>query len=142
MSGLRGRSAIALVARREITQKLREKSFLISMSVTVALVVLVAVVPPLLGMGGRSSYELAVSDPGALPVAKAADRGAKAFDVGLTVRELSPAKAPPRSRTGTSTPCSRRAGSSPRTLRGRSSSASCRPRAARCARPRRSTAPG
>jgi ABC-2 type transport system permease protein len=93
MSGLRGAPAIALVARREFTQKLREKSFLISMSVTVALVVLVAVVPPLLGMGGRSSYTLAVSDAGALPVAQAADRGAEAFDVGMTVRELSPAKA-------------------------------------------------
>ena len=93
MSGLRGAPAIALVARREITQKLREKSFLISMSVTVALVVLVAVLPPLLGMGGRSSYTLAVSDAAALPVAQAADRGAKAFDVGLGVRELSPAKA-------------------------------------------------
>jgi ABC-2 type transport system permease protein len=93
MSGLRGAPAIALVARREFTQKLREKSFLISMSVTVALVVLVAVLPPLLGMGGRSSYTLAVSDAGALPVAQAADRGAEAFDVGLTVRELSPAKA-------------------------------------------------
>jgi ABC-2 type transport system permease protein len=93
MSGLRGAPAIALVARREITQKLREKSFLISMSVTVALVVLVAVLPTLLGMGGRSSYTLAVSNAGALPVAQAADRGAEAFDVGMTVRELSPAKA-------------------------------------------------
>jgi ABC-2 type transport system permease protein len=34
-----------------------------------------------------------VSDPAVLPVAKAADRGAKAFDVGFRVRELSPAKA-------------------------------------------------
>ena len=93
MSGLRGRPAIALVARREVTQKLREKSFLISMSVTVALVVLVAVLPPLLGFGGRDSYEIAVSDPAVLPVAKAADRAAEAFDVGFRVRELSPAQA-------------------------------------------------
>jgi ABC-2 type transport system permease protein len=93
VSRLRGGPAIALVARREVTQKLREKSFLISMSVTVALVVLVAVLPPLLGFGGRDTYEVAVSDPAVLPVAKAADRGAKAFDVGFRVRELSPAKA-------------------------------------------------
>jgi ABC-type Na+ efflux pump permease subunit len=38
MSGLRGRPAITLVARREMTQRIREKSFLISMAVTVVLV--------------------------------------------------------------------------------------------------------
>lgn len=77
MSGLRGRPAIALVARREVTQRIREKSFLVSMGVTVALVVLVAVVPPLFGFGGSVSYTLAVSDPAVLPVANAADRGAR-----------------------------------------------------------------
>jgi ABC-2 type transport system permease protein len=93
MSGLRGRPAIALVARREITQRIREKSFLISMAVTVVIVVLVAVVPPLFGFGGDASYTIAVSDPAALPVAQAADRGAGAFDADVKVRSLSPAKA-------------------------------------------------
>jgi ABC-2 type transport system permease protein len=86
MSGLRGRPAIALVARREITQRIREKSFLVSMAVTVVLVVLVAVVPPLFGFGGKESFTVAVTDDASLAVAKAAQRGAKAFDTELKVR--------------------------------------------------------
>ena len=89
MSGLRGRPAIALVARREVTQRIREKSFLISMGVTVALVVLVAVVPPLFGFGGKETFTIAVADEASLAVAKAADRGAKAFDTDLKIRRLS-----------------------------------------------------
>jgi hypothetical protein len=37
VTGLRGRAAVALVARREITQRVREKSFLVSMGVTALL---------------------------------------------------------------------------------------------------------
>jgi ABC-2 type transport system permease protein len=91
--GLRGRRAVALVARREITQRVREKSFLVSMGVTVAIVVLVAVVPPLVGLGGKTTYKLAVSDAASLPVAQAADRGAKAFDADMRLRRLSPERA-------------------------------------------------
>jgi ABC-2 type transport system permease protein len=86
MSGLRGRAAITLVARREITQRIREKSFLISMAVTVTLVVLVAVVPPLFGFGGKQSFTVAVTDNASLAVAKTAQRSAKAFDTELKVR--------------------------------------------------------
>jgi len=88
VSGLRGRPAIALVARREITQRLREKSFLISMAVTVVLVVLVAVVPPLLGFGGKETFTVGVADNASLAVANAADRGAKAFDADVKVRKV------------------------------------------------------
>jgi ABC-2 type transport system permease protein len=91
--GLRGRPAVALVARREITQRVREKSFLVSMGVTVVLVALVAVVPPLAGFGGPNNFDVAVSDAAALPVAKAADRGAKAFNAKVHIRRLSPARA-------------------------------------------------
>jgi ABC-2 type transport system permease protein len=86
VSGLRGRPAITLVARREITQRIREKSFLISMAVTVTLVVLVAVVPPLFGFGGKQSFTVAVTDDASLAVAKTAQRSAKAFDTELKVR--------------------------------------------------------
>ena len=88
MSGLRGRPAIALVARREITQRLREKSFLISMAVTVVLVVLVAVVPPLLGFGGKETYTVGVADQASVAVANVADRSAKAFDADVKVRRV------------------------------------------------------
>jgi ABC-2 type transport system permease protein len=93
MTGLRGRPAVALVARRELTQRVREKSFLISMGVTIAIVVLVAVVPPLVGFGGTKTYTLGVSDAASLPVAQAAARDAKAFDAKLHIRRLSPAGA-------------------------------------------------
>ena len=93
MTGLRGRPAVALVARREITQRVREKSFLVSMGVTIAIVVLVAVVPPLVGFGGTKTYTLGVSDAASLPVAQAAARDAKAFDAKLHIRRLSPAGA-------------------------------------------------
>ena len=93
VSGLRGRPAIALVARREITQRIREKSFLISMAVTVVLVVRVAVVPPLFGFGGTQTFTVAVTDDASLAVAKAADRDAKAFDADIKVRRLSAADA-------------------------------------------------
>ena len=89
MSGLRGRPAIALVARREITQRIREKSFLISMAVTVVLVVVVAVIPPLFGFGGKQTFTVAVADGTSLAVAQAADRSAKAFDADIKVRRLS-----------------------------------------------------
>jgi len=93
VSGLRGREAVALVARREITQKLREKSFLVSTGVTVALILLVSVVPKVAGFGGRESFELAASDAAGLAVARAADRSAATFDADITVKRLAPERA-------------------------------------------------
>ena len=85
VSGLKGRAAVALVARREISTKLREKAFLISVAVTVAIIVLVAVVPPLLGAGGSTKYRLAAVGGGAVAVAEEAKRQAGAFDAEITV---------------------------------------------------------
>jgi ABC-2 type transport system permease protein len=93
VSGLRGRQAVALVARREVTQRLREKSFLVSMGVTVVIIVLVAVVPPLLGAGGPSKFTIAVTDASSAPIGAAARQSAKGFDAELKVRRLSPAEA-------------------------------------------------
>ena len=137
MSGLRGRPAIALVARREITQRLREKSFLISMAVTVVLVVLVAVVPPLLGFGGKQTFTVAVADNASLAVAKAADRGAKAFDADVKVRGCRR-----RSNADAGGRQGRRRAVDARPPRGGGArpdarSGSSRPPAARCSRPRR-----
>ena len=93
MSGLRGRQAVALVARREVTQRLREKSFLISMGVTTLIIVLVAVIPPLLGAGGPSKFTIAVTDASSAPIGAAARQSAKGFDAELKVRRLSPGAA-------------------------------------------------
>jgi ABC-2 type transport system permease protein len=90
---LRGREAVALVARREMTQKLREKSFLISMGVTVVIIVLVAVVPPLLGAGGPTTYTIAVTDASSAPIAAVASRDARGLDARVKVKTLSAAEA-------------------------------------------------
>ena len=143
MSGLRGRPAIALVARREITQRIREKSFLISMAVTIVLVVGVAVVPPLFGFGGKQTFTVAVADGGSLAVAQAADRGAKAFDADIKVRRLSAEDPDAALRTARSTSCCRTRGLQAQeepdeTLLGTRS----RPPAARCGQAGRSGARG
>jgi ABC-2 type transport system permease protein len=77
VSGLRGREAVALVGRREVTQRLREKSFLVSMGVTVVIIVLVAVIPPLLGAGGPSKFTIAVTDASSAPIGAAARQSAR-----------------------------------------------------------------
>jgi ABC-2 type transport system permease protein len=67
--------AIRLVARREIVERVRERSFLISTSVMALIVVLVVVLSSVFGGDGTS--DVGVSDPAALPVAQAAAAAAK-----------------------------------------------------------------
>ena len=80
-----GRQAVALVARREISQRAREKSFLVGTGVSLAIIVLVVVLPGLLGFGGRTEYEITVTDPAKAPIAQAAVKQADAFDADLKV---------------------------------------------------------
>ena len=88
-----GRGAVALVARREITERIRDKAFLISLGVSVLIVGLVAVLPTALGLGGAKEFTVAVIDRSAQPVATAAARGADAFDAKLELRRIAPARA-------------------------------------------------
>jgi ABC-2 type transport system permease protein len=88
------REAIFLVARREVTERAREKSFAISTGVSIAIIVLVAIIPKALGFGGPSEFTVGVGDRGALLVAQAAVRGADAFDAKLTIRRVAPADIP------------------------------------------------
>ena len=53
---------VRLVARREVTERVRERSFLISTGITFAIVALVVALPPLLGFGGPSEYTVAATD--------------------------------------------------------------------------------
>ena len=80
-----GRSAIALVARREILERIFEKSFIIGTAVTLVVIAAVAVLPSALGFGGRDEYSIAVADPAMRPVADAAVRGAGAFDAEVEI---------------------------------------------------------
>src|SRR5262245_22074705 len=85
-----GREAVGLVARREVTERVREKSFAISTGVSIAIIVLVAVLPKALGLGGTDEFTVGVVDRGAVPVAEAAARSAHEFDAKITVQRLAP----------------------------------------------------
>jgi len=99
VSALRGRAAVALVARREIRERLREKSFLVSTGVTMALVVLVATLPPLLGVGDER-YTVGATDARGLALARVAAERGQAFDADVTVKRLAPDEAAAALRDG------------------------------------------
>ena len=80
-----GRQAVALVARREITERIFEKSFLIGTLITLVVIGAVAILPNALGFGGEDEYTISVSDPGAQAVADAAVRQAGAFDAEVSI---------------------------------------------------------
>ena len=75
-----GRSAVGLVARREISERITEKSFLISTVISLVVIACVALLPNALGFGGKDGYTVAVDDPAMQSVADAAVRQADAFD--------------------------------------------------------------
>jgi ABC-2 type transport system permease protein len=54
---------VKLVTRREITERLHERSFLISTGITLGIVVVVLVLPSLLGFGGPDEYTVSASGP-------------------------------------------------------------------------------
>jgi ABC-2 type transport system permease protein len=82
---VRGISAILLVARREIVTRVRERSFLIATLVTIGILAAVLVLPNALGFG-ESSATVVVSSPEGERVAQAAQPGARALDLELTVQ--------------------------------------------------------
>lgn len=69
---MKSRAAVALVARREISERVRQRSFLISTGVTLAIVAIVAVLPGLIGGDGKDTYEIGVAGEGSAEVAAAA----------------------------------------------------------------------
>ena len=89
---------------RSVPSGSREKSFLIGTGVSLAIIVLVVVLPSLLGFGGRDEYTITVAGPGARRRSReAAVAQAGAFDADVTVEARAP-------RWPTSTPRSPRDG--------------------------------
>jgi ABC-2 type transport system permease protein len=78
-------SPVRLVARREVTERVRERSFMISTGITLAIVVFVVVLPSLLGFGGPSQYTVAAGDPAAQAVVERAVALQDEFDLELTI---------------------------------------------------------
>jgi ABC-2 type transport system permease protein len=80
-----GRRAVALVARREIGERVFEKSFVIGTAITLVIIAAITLLPGLLGFGGDEEYSVSVADPAAQPIAEAAVRQAGAFDAKVTI---------------------------------------------------------
>lgn len=81
-------AAIGLVARREIVERVRERSLWISTGVTVAVLAGILVLPAALGFGGATKGTVVAVGPQAQRVAAQARAREKAFDVSLTVRAV------------------------------------------------------
>lgn len=84
--------AAGLVARRELVERSREKSFLVSTLLTLLIVLGVALVPPLLGLGDPSRFQVAfAADATGQP--EAAQRAGEELGVELEVVPVDPAGA-------------------------------------------------
>jgi ABC-2 type transport system permease protein len=79
---------VRLVARREIVERVRERSFLISTSVMAIIVVLVVVLSSV--FGGDGAADVGVTDPAVLPVAQAAAAAAHGSDHSIHVHRVTP----------------------------------------------------
>lgn len=84
------RSAVRLVARRELTERVRERSFLVGTCVSIAIIALVVVLPPLLGLDEQDRYVVGAVGGEAAQVAETARAGAEAFDAEISVRRVGP----------------------------------------------------
>jgi len=94
------RDAVKLVARRELTERVRERSFVIGTGISIIIIALVVVLPPLLGLGDTTTFTVATTDRSAAEVARTAQRGADAFDAKVEIRALSPQDAQAALRSG------------------------------------------
>ena len=54
---------MSLVARRELTERVRERSFLVGTCVSIAIIALVVVLPPLLGFDEEDRYTVGTVGP-------------------------------------------------------------------------------
>jgi ABC-2 type transport system permease protein len=77
--------SVKLVAKREFTERVRERSFMISTGITLAIVALVVVLPSVLGLDGPTQYTIKASGPQDLAIAERAAQLAEAFDAEVTI---------------------------------------------------------
>lgn len=92
--------AVKLVARRELTERVRERSFVIGTGISILIIALVVILPPLFGLGGTKTYTVATTDATAAAVARTAQGGADAFDAKVEIRAMTPAQAEAALRSG------------------------------------------
>jgi ABC-2 type transport system permease protein len=87
-------SAVGLVARRELVERIREKSFLVSSAINIVIVVLVVILGAVLG-GGGDRYVVGYVDQADAPVVEAAAAAGAATDVEVEAREVARADVRP-----------------------------------------------
>lgn len=84
---------VRLVARRELVERGRDRSFFASTAITLLLVAALAVLPQVLG--GDDAYEVGVGGPSAAQLQQRVEAIAQAQDVDVDVRTVSPEQAGP-----------------------------------------------
>jgi ABC-2 type transport system permease protein len=89
---MRGRDATALVARREITERIREKSFLVSTGLNIVIIVAVVIVIAIIG-GGDTRYVVGYTGEAEAAVVESAATAARGVDIEIEAREVSGAQA-------------------------------------------------
>ena len=89
---MRGLGAVLLVARREIVTRVRERSFLIATLVTIGILAAIVVLPSALGLDDKTAT-VTVSSPAGERVVAAAQPGARALGLKLTVERVDAATA-------------------------------------------------
>jgi ABC-2 type transport system permease protein len=87
---VRGREAVKLVVQREIRERVREKSFLVSTGVNLGIIVLVVVLAAVLG-GGETRYTVGYVSQADFAVVDAAAKAGEATDVTIDAQQEAPA---------------------------------------------------
>jgi ABC-2 type transport system permease protein len=83
-------NAVRLVARREFTERVHERSFLISTGITLAIVVVVLLLPALLGFGGPNEYTVSAGSAEGRAIVERAARLAPEFDAKVSLGDSDP----------------------------------------------------
>jgi len=73
-AGMTARDAVRLVIRRELTERTRQRAFVISTGVTLLIVLAIAIVPGLFGGDGPKKFDVGVVGPAGSPLAEALPR--------------------------------------------------------------------
>jgi ABC-2 type transport system permease protein len=96
---LKAADAVRLVARREVVERVRERSFIVSTAITVVIIVLVIGLSAL--FGGDKGWDVGATDPAGLDVAQTAARVTIGTDSPVHVHRVAPGAARAQLEDGT-----------------------------------------
>jgi ABC-2 type transport system permease protein len=92
-------SVVRLIARREITERVRERSFLVSTAITVVIIALVVGLSAV--FGGGKGWDVGATGPAGLRIAEAAARASGGTDAPVRVHRVAPGAARSQLEDGT-----------------------------------------